>query len=233
MGSNKTTNALNKSQSLKIYWLFLYSYSDNVAKMLPNDKILLFPLSLYTIKNGLLPAFMTEKKLDLDSDEDLDMIITKFKLNYVRSVSEMVISKNTNLIAIQIDSSKVLKGYNKQNQIYFYTLDKSPMDSIYNGHLKNTHLLYNISVSIGSRNRIITNVTLEIIFKFLFKEHFEAISNFNNTNNETISREMYKRKIVKEDIEESEDKDGYESDSTTDSNLSLYSYNRKYNIKEI
>ena len=111
------TNALNNSQSLKIYWLFLYSYSDNVTKALPDDKILLFPLSVYTKKHGALLAFMTEKKLDLDSDDDLDMIITKFRLNYVRSVSEMIISKNTNLIAIQIDSSKILKGYMKQNQL--------------------------------------------------------------------------------------------------------------------
>lgn len=228
----KVANALNKSQTLNIYWLFLYSYSDDMTKVLPDDKILLFPLSLYTMKNGVLPALMTEKKLDLDSDDDLDMIISKFKLNYVRSVSEMVISKNTNLIAIQIDSSKKLKGYTKQNQIYFYTLDKSPMESIYDGRLRNNHLLNNIRISIGSRNIVNTNVTLERIFKFLFKDHFEAISNFNTTKALDDNPFEYKRKIVKEDLEEV-DSDGYDSDSTTDSNLSLYSYNRKYNIKEI
>ena len=232
MSSTTTlTKSLNTSKSLNIYWLFLYSYSDDITKTFPSDKILLFPISIYTNKNGALPAFMTEKKLDLDSDNDLDMIINKFKLNYVRSVSEMVISKNTNLIAIQIHSSKKLKGYTKENQIYFYTLDKSPMESINVGSLKNKHLLYNVSVSIGSRNIVNTNVTLERIFRFLFKEHFESITNFNTNKNETIPRDMCKRKIVKEEIEEIED--GYDSDSTTDSKLSLYSYNRKYNIKDI
>ncbi len=227
---NTLSNALNNSKSLKIYWLFLYSYSDTVTKAVPCEKILLFPLSLYTVKNGALPAFMTEKKLDLDSDDDLDMIITKFKLNYVRSLSEMIISKNTNLIAMQIDGSKKLKGYTKQNQLYFYTLDRSPMESIYEGRLKNEHLLQSICVSIGSKNIINTNVTLKRIFEFLFKDHFEAICNFNNTINETISREMC-RKVINKDTEDIED--GYDSDSTTDSKLSLYSYNRKHNIKDI
>lgn len=231
MGS--TINALNNSQTLKIYWLFLYSYSDNVTKPLPSDKILLFPLSLYTVKRGSLLAFMSEKTLDMDTDEDLDMIITKFKLNYVRSVSEMVVSKTTNLIAIQIDSNKKLKGYTKQNQIYFYTLDRTPMESINEGILTNKHLLNNIVVSIGSRNIINTNVTMEKIFNFLFKEHFEVIANFNSTRNEIVSREMCKRFVDKdkEDLEDVEDlEDGY---STTDSELSLYSYNKKYNIKDI
>ena len=226
MGS--ITDALNHSQTLKIYWLFLYSYSENVTKVLPDDKILLFPLSVYTKRHGSLPAFMTEKKLDLDSDDDLDMIITKFRLNYVRSVSEMVISKNTNIIAIQIDSSKTLKGYRKQNQLYFYTLDKSPLDCIHEGTLTNKHLLRCVSVSIGSRNIVNTNVTLKQIFEFLFKDHFETLYNFNNNRNDIINREMCKRIISKEDLE-----DGYNSDSTTDSKLSLYSYNRKHNIKDI
>jgi hypothetical protein len=231
------TNALNNSQSLKIYWLFLYSYSDNVTKALPDDKIILFPLSVYTKKHGALLAFMTEKKLDLDSDDDLDMIITKFRLNYVRSVSEMIISKNTNLIAIQIDSSKILKGYMKQNQLYFYTLDKSPLESIYEGRLTNRHLLESIKVSIGNRNIVNTNVTLKQIFEFLFKDHFEAVFNFNDAKDTTISREMFRKLISKDrDIEELNKEnveDGYSSDSTTDSKLSLYSYNKKHNIKDI
>jgi hypothetical protein len=227
--------ALNNSQSLKIYWLFLYSYTDNVTKVLPDDKILLFPLSVYTKKHGALIAFMTEKKLDLDSDDDLDMIITKFRLNYVRSVSEMVISTNTNLIAIQIDSSKILKGYRKQNQLYFYTLDKSPLESIYEGRLTNKHLLENIRVSIGIRNIINTNVTLKQIFEFLFKDHFEALFNFNNAKDTTVSREMCRKVIIRdrEELDKENVEDGYSSDSTTDSKLSLYSYNRKHNIKDI
>lgn len=234
--TTKVVDSLNSSTTLHIYWLFLYSYSEDVTKVLPNDKILLFPLSLYTMKNGVLPAFMTEKKLDLDSDNDLDMIITRFKLNYVRSVSEMVISKNTNLVAIQIDCSKKLKGYSRQNQIYFYTLDKSPMESIYEGRLKNSHLLSKVRVSIGSRNIVNTNVTLERIFKFLFKSHFDAVNNFNNnTTDETITHCILKKKIDKRDKEDVEnlEEDGYSSDSTTDSQLSLYSYNKKHNIKDI
>jgi hypothetical protein len=230
--NNTFLNSLNSSCSLKIYWLFLYSYCDDVTKTYPSDKILLFPLSIYTKKNGALPTLITEKKLDLDNDEHLDNIITKFKLNYVRSVSEMKITKNTNLISIQIDSKRVLKEYKKINEIYFYTLDKSPTEYIYEGELKNGHLLRNVKVSIGSRNIVNTNVTLERIFTFLFKEHFEAISNFNNKINETLSREMF-RKLIDKDREDIEREDGYSSDSTTDSKLSLYSYNKKYNIKEI
>jgi hypothetical protein len=235
MSSNQTNESkiiksLNKSQSLKIYWIFLYSYSDNVSKTLPTDKILLFPLSIYTKKNGTLPTLITENKLDLDSDSDLDKIIKTFKLNYVRSVSEMAVSNNTNLIAIQIDSCKNLKCYNRENIVYFYTLDKSPLETIYDGQLTNKHLLRNVKVSIGSRNIVNTNVTFEKIFSFLFKEYFEAVINFNTKKNEIVTREMCK-KLINKDLEDLED--GYSSDSTTDSKLSLYSYNKKHNIKEI
>jgi hypothetical protein len=232
---NTVVDSLNNSQNLKIYWIFLYSYSDDITKTLPDDKILLFPVSVYTMKSGALPTLMTGDTLDLDSDEHLDMIITQFKLNYVRSVSEMVISKNTNLIAIQIDSNKKLKGYKKQNQIYFHTLDRSPIESIYEGRLKNEHLLQSVSISIGSRNIVNTNVTLERIFIFLFKDHFEALYNFNTAVNNTVCRDMCNKRIRKdrEDREDREEEDGYDSDSTNDSKLSLYSYNKKYNIKDI
>jgi hypothetical protein len=183
------------------------------------------------MKNGALPAFMTENVVDVNSDDDLDMIITKFKLNYVYSVSKMIISKNTNIIAIQIDAKKTLKGYSKKNQIYFYTLDKSPTETIYDGCLKNEHLLNSVKVSIGSRTIFNTNVTLESIFVFLFKEHFDALNSFNINRYETIRLDI-RRKLISKDLEEKEE-DGYDSDSTTDSELSLYSYNKKHNIKDI
>lgn len=230
MRSN-TATVLNSSKSLQIYWLFIYSYCDDVTKVLPSDKILLFPLTTYTMKNGALPAFMTENVVDVNSDDDLDMIITKFKLNYVYSVSKMIISKNTNIIAIQIDAKKTLKGYSKKNQIYFYTLDKSPTETIYDGCLKNEHLLNSVKVSIGSRTIFNTNVTLESIFVFLFKEHFDTLNSFNINRYETIRLDI-RRKLISKDLGEKEE-DGYDSDSTTDSELSLYSYNKKHNIKDI
>ncbi len=225
--SSKVISALNNSNSVKIYWIFLYSYSSDVSKTLPSDKILLFPLSIYTCKNGAIPTLVSERTLDLDSDEDLDYIINQLKLNYVRSVSEMVVSKNTNLVAIQIDSCKRLKGYKKENQIYYYTLENSPLECIHEGQLKNKHLLRKMRVSIGNRNIINTNVTYEKIFTFLFKEHFDTVYNFNNTQTEYS--------VIKRVIKDKEElvEDGYDSDSTTDSQLSFYSYNKKYNIKEI
>ena len=228
--SSTVISALNNSTSVKIYWIFLYSYSSDFSKTLPSDKILLFPLSVYTCKNGAIPTLVSERTLDLDSDNDLDYIINKMKLNYVRSVSEMVVSKNTNMVAIQIDSCKKLKGYKKDNQIYFYTLDNSPLECIHEGQLKNKHLLRKIRISIGSRNIINTNVTYEKIFTFLFKEHVETVHNFNNTKiNHIVSRDMF-RAVTKD---KAELEDGYDSDSTTDSQLSFFSYNKKHNIKEI
>jgi hypothetical protein len=226
------STTLNKTNSLKIYWIFLYSYNDNVTKELPVDKILLFPVTYYTkTKNGSLPTLMLQKALNLDEDEDLDMIISKFKLNYVRTVSEMVISHNTNLIAIQIDRSKKLKGYVKNNNIYFYTIDNPPENYIYDGPLKNKLLLNTIKVSVGSKFIVSTNVTLEQVFRFVFKDHFEAIIQKCETSSPTRSKETFINKD--RDIEESEESDGYDTDATTDSELSLYSYNKKYNIKDI
>lgn len=210
---------LNNLKSQKIYWIFLYSYADNVTRELPIDKILLFPVTIYTkSKKGSLPTIIVEKTLNLDDDDDLDMLITKFKLNYVRSVSEMVISENTNLIAIQIDSSKKLKGYHSNNQIFFYSVDKSPVNYIHKGGLKNTSLLGKIKVSIGINNIVSTNVTLERVFSFIFKDHFDAVI-------------VNKESLINKDVED--DEDGYDTDATTDSQMSLYSYNRKHNIKDI
>ena len=219
MASNLTTR-LNSVKSLKIYWLFLYSYTDNLKRELPIDKILLFPVRVYTkSKSGSLPTIMVEKPLNLDNDNDLDMLIKKFGLNYVRSVSEMVISENTNLIAIQIDSSKALRGYHSTNRLFFYSVDKSPEHYVNDDGLKNTSLSEKIKVSIGIKNVVSTNVTLGRIFSFMFKDHFEAV---------IVDKEC----LINKDIEEVNE-DGYDTDATTDSQMSLYSYNRKYNIKDI
>lgn len=217
---------LNNLKSQKIYWLFLYSYTDNITRELPIDKILLFPVKIYTkSKKGSLPTIIVERPLNLDSDDDLDMLIKNFKLNYVRSVSEMVISENTNLIAIQIDSSKKLKGYYSNNQIFFYSIDKSPVNYIHKNGLKNTSLSEKIKVSIGIKNIVSTNVTLERVFNFIFKDHFEAVI-------KQIDISVDKESLINKDVEDDEE-DGYDTDATTDSQLSLYSYNRKHNIKDI
>ena len=225
---------LNNLTSLKIYWLFLYSYTDNVTRKLPIDKILLFPVRIYSkSKKGSLPTILVERPLNLDDDDDLDMIISHFKLNYVRSVSEMVISENTNLIAIQIDSSKKLKGYHSNNQLFFYTLDKSPMNYIYKSGFKNPSLLEKIKVSIGIKNIVSTNVTLERVFNFIFKDHFETVFNQHQHQNQTVlDVDVNKERLINKDVDD-DDEDGYDTDSTTDSQMSLYSYNRKYNIKDI
>jgi hypothetical protein len=183
---------------------------------------------------------MVEKPLNLDDDNDLDMLIKKFGLNYVRSVSEMVISENTNLIAIQIDSSKKLKGYHSDNQLFFYSVDTSPEDYVHEDGLKNTSLSEKIKVSIGIKNIVSTNVTLGRIFSFIFKDHFEAVivdqtavdqTAVDQTSVDQTVVDINKEWLINKDIEDEED--GYDTDATTDSQMSLYSYNKKHNIKDI
>ena len=168
-----------------------------------------------------------DESLDLSTDEDLDIILKKFNITGVNSVSEMVINKNTNLVAIEI--SKPLKKYYCHNNIFFYTAYNRPENYINVNQdekmLTNKHLLRKMKINIGSKCVVNTNVTLKTIFSFIFNDYFEAII----TEKEPI--ESFHR-IFKETEAQSEDEecDGYE---TSDSDLSLYSYNLRHNIKDI
>ena len=157
---------LNDSDNVKIYWIFIYSYLDKLDKTpLPKDKILLFPLNIYTpFKNMALPTLVVgrDESLDLSTDEDLDIILKKFNITGVNSVSEMVINKNTNLVAIEI--SKPLKKYYCHNNIFFYTAYNRPENYINVNQdekmLTNKHLLRKMKINIGSKCVVNTNFTL-------------------------------------------------------------------------
>jgi hypothetical protein len=225
---------LNGSENVKIYWIFIYSYLDKLDKTpLPKDKILLFPLNIYTqFKNMALPTLVVGKdeSLDLSTDEDLDIILNKFNIKGVNSVSEMVINKNTNLVAIEI--IKPLKKYCCHNNIFFYTADNRPEHYINvdkdEKMLTNKHLLRKMKINIGSKCVVNTNVTLKTIFSFIFNDYFEALLKDNGPI-ESPSR-IFKDGKEQSDNEEDTDLDGYE---TSDSDLSLYSYNLRHNIKDI
>jgi hypothetical protein len=227
-------DTLNETSNVKIYWIFIYTYLDKSDKPpLSNDKILLFPLSIYTpFQNMALPTLVLgeNESLDLSRDEDLDIIINKFNIKGVNSVSEMVISKNTNLVAIEIHTKTGLKGYYCHNNIFFYTSYNTPEYYINNTseesipHIpSNKHLLRKIKINIGSKCLVNTNVTLKNIFSFIFKDYFESIMT-------QISLSKIRRTFKNTEEDEQSISDGYETD---DSDLSLYSYNLKYNIKDI
>jgi hypothetical protein len=139
----------------------------------------------------------------------------------------MVINKNTNLIAIEI--SKKLKHYYCHNNIFFYTAHNRPEHYINvdntNKMLTNKHLLRKMKINIGSKYIVNTNVTLKTIFSFIFNEYFETII----TNKEAIKSFHRIFNDVKEQSDD-EELDGYQ---TSDSDLSLYSYNLRHNIKDI
>jgi hypothetical protein len=225
---------LNQTENVKIYWIFIYSYLDKLDKTpLAKDKILLFPLIIYTpFKNMALPTLIVGKNetLDLSSDEDLDIILNKFNIKGVNSVSEMVINKNTNVVCIEIN--KKLKNYYCHNNIFFYTAFNRPEHYINNVNdekmLTNKRLLRKMKINIGSKCLVNTNVTLKTIFSFIFNDYFEAILK----DNEPIKsfHRIFKDATEQSDIEDNEDLDGYE---TSDSDLSLYSYNLRHNIKDI
>jgi hypothetical protein len=232
--------SLNNTKNFKLYWIFIYSYKNELTKTsLPIDKILLFPLSLYTpFKNRALPTLIVSESLDLESDNDLEFVLNKFNLKNVNSISEMVITENTNILAIEVDDTKKIKGYEKHLDIFFYTCNASPekyisVDNETNiKHVpKNKHLLRKLKINIGSNLIVNTNVTLYNVFKFIFKDYFNSLLSKTKTIVEMSSFLEQRIKDRKaEDIDADEDADGYDTD---DSQLSYYSYNLKHNIKDI
>ncbi len=237
--SSTTISRLNKSASAKIYWIFIYSYNGNLSSTpLPIDKILIFPFNYYTpFQNRGLPTLLVDKPLDFSTDADLDLVLTKFHVKNVKSISEITISTNTNLLAIEIDLKTDLKGYTRHNHLFFYTSTHSPEHYINGGGslmLKNHELLRKLKVNIGSKFLVTTSVILGKVFSFVCKDHFETILNTkeikesNQKQPTTFQLRLKEKGIIQEEIEE--DSDGYETD---DSQLSLYSYNKKHNIKDI
>jgi hypothetical protein len=238
--SSTTVSRLNKSETVRIYWIFIYSYGGkSYSGPLPTDKILIFPFNYYTpFRNRGLPTLVVDKPLDFSEDSDLDLVLTKFNLKNVQSISEMSISSNTNLLAIEVDPKKELQGYTRHNHLFFYTSTQSPEHYIsggtFNGQqmLKNHELLRKLKVNIGSKFLVTTSVMLGQVFSFVCKDHFESIFNIKEVEPKKLTAfqlRLEEKGIIQEEPEE-EETDGYE---TSDSQLSLYSYNQKHNIKDI
>jgi len=247
---NSTISKLNKTPRY-IYWIYIYSYKE--VNELPKDKILLFTLSFYTpFKNRALPSMILDKALDLSSDEDLDIILAKYKLNHVKSVSEMVVSNNTNIIAIEVDDKfdksnsafcnrqndkKPVKSFVKNTTFYYFSAYRSPeyyterklMDTNPITYVPaNTRLFLKLKVNIG-RFLVTTNVIVKKLFTFLFKDYFDGLLETNITKLEKEAR-MIRNRDYDSDSDSEED---IELNEIDDDQLSYTSYCIKHNIKNI
>ena len=100
----------NTSKNIYLYWIFLYSYdSKQLANELNDTSIYIFPFSYYTLyDNRALWVYYSDRPLDLTTDEDLDLILKKYRLSNVKSMSELNISSNTNIICF--GCSKIPSG---------------------------------------------------------------------------------------------------------------------------
>jgi hypothetical protein len=230
---NSTVSALNKTPR-HIYWIYIYSYKEVVG--LPEDKILLFTQSFYTpFKNRALPSIILEKPLDLSSDDDLDIVLAKYKLNHVKSVSEMTVSANTNIIAIEVDDKKPVKPFIKHTTFYYFSAYRSP-DYYTERKLLDEHpeiyipsnrkLFLKLKVNIG-RFVVTTNVIVKKLFTFLFKDYFDSLLESNITKLEK------KLRTIKDRDYSSESESELDINDIDDDQLSYYSYCIKHNIKTI
>jgi hypothetical protein len=230
---DSTISKLNKTPRY-IYWIYIYSYKE--VNELPKDKILLFTLSFYTpFKNRALPSMILDKALDLSSDEDLDIVLAKYKLNHVKSVSEMVVSNNTNIIAIEVDDKKPVKSLVKNTTFYYFSAYRSPeyyterklMDTNPITYVPaNTRLFLKLKVNIG-RFLVTTNVIVKKLFTFLFKDYFDGLLETNITKLEKEARMITNRHY------DSESESDLELGEIDDDQLSYTSYCIKHNIKNI
>jgi hypothetical protein len=230
---DSTISKLNKTPRY-IYWIYIYSYKE--VSELPKDKILLFTLSFYTpFKNRALPSMILDKALDLSSDDDLDIVLAKYKLNHVKSVSEMVVSNNTNIIAIEVDDKKLVKSLVKNTTFYYFSAYRSPEYYIERKLMDgensityvpaNTRLFLKLKVNIG-RFLVTTNVIVKKLFTFLFKDYFDGLLEKNTTKLEKEAR------MIRNDYYSDSEED-VELNEIDDDQLSYTSYCIKHNIKNI
>jgi hypothetical protein len=176
-----------------------------------------------------------DKALDLSSDEDLDIVLAKYKLNHVKSVSEMVVSNNTNIIAIEVDDKKPVKSLVKNTTFYYFSAYRSPeyyterklMDTNPITYVPaNTRLFLKLKVNIG-RFLVTTNVIVKKLFTFLFKDYFDGLLETNITKLEKEARIITNRDY------DSESESDLELSEIDDDQLSYTSYCIKHNIKNI
>jgi len=147
-----------------------------------------------------------------------------------------MISDNTNLIALEVDRSKEIKGWHKNTTFYYYTAFNPPeyyinrSEYLLEGSVKipnNPRLLLKITVMLG-RFLLKTSVTMKQIVTFLFRDYFDS----RLEKQESIDP-IFRRLLEDADSEDDSDNESKTSEETTDSKLSYYSYCKKYNIKDI
>jgi hypothetical protein len=194
-----------------------------------------------------------DKALDLSSDEDLDIVLAKYKLNHVKSVSEMVVSNNTNIIAIEVDDKfdksnlafchrqndkKLVKSFVKNTTFYYFSAYRSPEyyterklmegENAVTYVPANTRLFLKLKVNIG-RFLVTTNVIVKKLFTFLFKDYFDGLLEANITKLEKELRIIKNRDYDSDSDSESQ----LELSEIDDDQLSYTSYCIKHNIKNI
>lgn len=253
---------LNASKDIHLYWILLYSYDhDSIPKEMDDSSIYIFPFSYYTqYSNRAIWVFHSERQLDLGTDEDLDLILKKFRISNVKSMSELNINFNTNIICLEIDNNNH-KRYKRHSHLLFYTSKHSPsyfinkseyldQEDCYSVVPQNTDLNSKIKIHLSHLGIISTKIVLNKIFSFLFSELFQTLLSFNTNNPKTICdvetdskvKEYFEnnscsiqslleslgtKKQLKDENEDSENESGYDTD---DSNISWYSYCKKYGI---
>lgn len=246
---------LNRSNTLFHYWIFLYTYGTKDFKELGNE-IEVFPFSYFTpLKNRALPSFASDRLLDLNTDDDLDIILRHFRLTNVQSVSECNINEHTNIICLELENRN-FKKFCRHDHMFFFTRKNPPNYYIDRNEFlegtteniivpDNNQLKDKLKIHVPKLGCLTTKIVLNKVFTFLFNDLFETILNKNENENENGNNEEKEeeekdmeyvhRKIENQYIEESEEDTS--SIDSNDSGLSWHGYCSKHGlptkIKEI
>jgi hypothetical protein len=121
----------------------------------------------------------------LNSDDDLTLVINKFKIptGRILSVSELNVGKNTNVICFEF-KNRTLKKFIQNKLTFFYTVHNKPTYYIDKVEYldddeqimipNNRYLLSKIKIHLENVGCVKTRVPLVKIFSFLFDELFET-----------------------------------------------------------
>lgn len=177
----------NTNKKIHFYWIFLYAYdSKQFTQERMENNIYIFPFSYYTIYNNrALWVFYSDRQLDLNSDDDLDLILKKFRISNVKSMSELNINSNTNIICFEIEN-RDYKRFKRHTNLLFYTSKHSPSyyinqseylnsDEDYVMVPNNTDLLAKLKIHLPNLGIVTTKVVLNKVFSFLFNDLFETM----------------------------------------------------------
>ncbi len=251
---------LNTCKNIYNYWIFIYTYNPNdIPSKLSKDSIYVFSFSYYSLyKNRGLFVYTSDRQLDLSQDDDLELVLKKFRLNNIKSISELNINSNISIICFEVDYKKS-KRFQRNDNLLFYTSKNEPsyyinrneyIDEEYSIMVPNNYLSLNtkLKLHIPKVGLITTKVTLNRVFKFLFSSLFEEILNkkidsdsekkqdyfeeYRKNSKDSIGKllESIKKINDSEEEEEEEEEDDEEGYDSDDSGLSWYSYCKKYGV---